>query len=116
MHQLRGRVGRSQSQAYCVLLYKNPLGVVAQQRLSVLRDCIDGFKIAEQDLALRGPGEVLGTKQAGSLQFRVADLVRDAKLLTQAQQVSEILLSQFPHLAEKIKERWFNLRINYGQV
>lgn len=116
LHQLRGRVGRGQAQAYCILLYKSPLGEVARQRLSVLRDCADGFKIAEHDLAIRGPGEILGTKQTGALQFRVANLIRDAKLLTEVPTISEFLLHQFPALAKKIKERWFNVRINFGQV
>ena len=81
LHQLRGRVGRGSEQAACVLLYRAPLGEMARQRLEVMRETTDGFVIAEQDLALRGPGEVLGTRQTGLLRFRVADLARDASLL-----------------------------------
>lgn len=81
LHQLRGRVGRGSEQAACVLLYRAPLGEMARQRLEVMRETTDGFVIAEQDLALRGPGEVLGTRQTGLLRFRVADLARDASVL-----------------------------------
>lgn len=81
LHQLRGRVGRGKDQAACVLLYKPPLGEMAKARLEVMRETTDGFLIAEKDLELRGPGEVLGTRQTGLMRFRIADLARDADLL-----------------------------------
>ena len=77
LHQLRGRVGRGSTQSYCVLLYQAPLSFMAQERLDVLRKTHDGFVIAERDLQLRGPGEVLGTKQTGLARLRIADLIRD---------------------------------------
>ena len=83
LHQLRGRVGRGSDQAACVLLYKPPLGQMARARLEVMRETTDGFVIAEKDLELRGPGEVLGTRQTGMLRFRIADLARDAGLFDQ---------------------------------
>jgi ATP-dependent DNA helicase RecG len=85
LHQLRGRVGRGADQASCVLLYKPPLGQMAQARLGVMRETTDGFVIAEKDLELRGPGEVLGTRQTGMLRFRIADLARDGDLLDQVE-------------------------------
>ena len=91
LHQLRGRVGRGSDQAACVLLYRAPLSDMAQQRLTVMRETTDGFVIAEQDLALRGPGEVLGTRQTGLLRFRVADLARDADVLASLPSLAEAL-------------------------
>lgn len=88
LHQLRGRVGRGSDQAACVLLYKPPLGETARARIEVMRATTDGFLIAEKDLELRGPGEVLGTRQTGALRFRIADLERDAELLEQATQLA----------------------------
>jgi len=91
LHQLRGRVGRGAEQASCVLLYKPPLGEMAQSRLSVMRETTDGFVIAEKDLELRGPGEVLGTRQTGMLRFRIADLARDGDLLDQVARLAQEL-------------------------
>ena len=81
LHQLRGRVGRGVGDSYCLLIYQAPLSDTAKQRLGILRDSHDGFVIAEKDLQLRGPGEVMGTRQTGALQFKVADLARDADLI-----------------------------------
>ncbi len=92
LHQLRGRVGRGRIASSCVLLYQSPLGAVAKERLNVLRETEDGFKIAERDLALRGPGEMLGTRQTGLMQLRVADLIRDAVLLPDVQRASALML------------------------
>jgi len=106
LHQLRGRVGRGTSQSSCVLLYNPPLGDLARQRLEIMRETADGFRIAEKDLELRGPGDVLGTRQTGMLQFRVADLARDAALLKFIPAAADTLLKQHPAQAEKLVQRW----------
>jgi len=106
LHQLRGRVGRGSNQASCVLLYNPPLGDLARQRLEIMRQTADGFRIAEKDLELRGPGEVLGTRQTGMLQFRVADLARDTALLHLVPGVADSLLSRHPEQADKLIRRW----------
>ncbi len=106
LHQLRGRVGRDAQQSSCVLLYNPPLGDLARQRLDILRQTTDGFKIAEKDLELRGPGEVLGTRQTGMLQFRVADLARDAHLLRRIPAAADSLLRHHPEQVEKLIQRW----------
>lgn len=106
LHQLRGRVGRGSGQSSCVLMYNPPLGEMAKQRMEIMRETSDGFRIAEKDLELRGPGEVLGTRQTGILQFRVADLARDADLLRSIPPAAEILQKQHPQKAEKLIRRW----------
>jgi ATP-dependent DNA helicase RecG len=106
LHQLRGRVGRGALASNCVLLYQPPLGQLARERLQVMRDTNDGFRIAEKDLELRGPGEVLGTRQTGQLSFRIADLARDAHLLPAVQQVGEHMLKEYPRQTEQLIERW----------
>jgi len=106
LHQLRGRVGRGGSQSSCVLLYNPPLGDLARQRLEIMRETADGFRIAEKDLELRGPGDVLGTRQTGMLQFRVADLARDAALLSFVPPVAKTLLEQQPARVDKLIRRW----------
>ncbi|MFW5927404.1 MAG: ATP-dependent DNA helicase RecG [Wenzhouxiangella sp.] len=103
LHQLRGRVGRGSDQAACVLIYKPPLGEVARKRLEVMRETTDGFVIAEKDLELRGPGEVLGTRQTGMLRFRVADLARDADLL---EPVRELAAGLDRTVADGVIDRW----------
>jgi ATP-dependent DNA helicase RecG len=103
LHQLRGRVGRGSEQAACVLIYKPPLGETAQKRLETMRETTDGFVIAEKDLELRGPGEVLGTRQTGMLRFRVADLGRDAGLLDDVKSLAESLDVAG---ADTVIERW----------
>jgi len=103
LHQLRGRVGRGSEQAACVLIYKPPLGETAQKRLETMRETNDGFVIAERDLELRGPGEVLGTRQTGMLRFRVADLARDAGLLDSVKSLAGTLDAAG---ADLIIERW----------
>ena len=100
LHQLRGRVGRGAEASSCVLLYRAPLSELARERLKVIRETNDGFEIARRDLELRGPGELLGTRQTGLAQLRVADLMRDADLLPQVQQTAELLLAAYPeHIA-----------------
>ncbi|MBO9664294.1 ATP-dependent DNA helicase RecG [Dokdonella sp.] len=106
LHQLRGRVGRGSTASSCVLLYQTPLSQMARARLEVMRETSDGFRIAEKDLELRGPGEMLGTRQTGQLQFRVADLARDAALLPAVQRVGEAMLRDHADLAEKLMARW----------
>ncbi|WP_426702035.1 ATP-dependent DNA helicase RecG [Rhodanobacter sp. Col0626] len=106
LHQLRGRVGRGAVASNCVLLYQPPLGQLARERLQVMRDTNDGFRIAEKDLELRGPGEVLGTRQTGQLSFRIADLTRDAHLLPAVQQVGGLMLAEHPRQTEQLIERW----------
>jgi len=106
LHQLRGRVGRGSRQSSCVLMYNPPLGELAKQRMEIMRQTNDGFQIAEKDLELRGPGEVLGTRQTGMLLFRVADLARDAGLLKMIPSVADTLLKQHPQQADKLIRRW----------
>lgn len=106
LHQLRGRIGRGNQESHCVLLYQMPLSALAQQRLTIMRNSSDGFVIAQKDLELRGPGEVLGTKQAGIIAMRIADILRDQYLFTQTQQIAEIILSKHPHLVSPIISRW----------
>jgi len=106
LHQLRGRVGRGSRQSSCVLMYNPPLGELAKQRMEIMRQTNDGFQIAEKDLELRGPGEVLGTRQTGMLLFRVADLARDAGLLKMIPSAADTLLKHHPEQADKLIRRW----------
>ncbi|HET6553710.1 MAG TPA: ATP-dependent DNA helicase RecG [Dyella sp.] len=116
LHQLRGRVGRGAIASNCVLLYQPPLGQLARERLQVMRETNDGFRIAEKDLELRGPGEVLGTRQTGQLSFRIADLSRDAHLLPAVQEVGEHLLGQQPQQAERLIARWIGGAARYAHA
>jgi ATP-dependent DNA helicase RecG len=116
LHQLRGRVGRGAQQSFCVLLYQTPLGLLGKERLQTMRDTTDGFRIAEKDLELRGPGEVLGTRQTGLLQFRLADLQRDGHLLPAVQDCARALLIDDPAAAEALLARWVAAREHYAQV
>ncbi|TNF33142.1 MAG: ATP-dependent DNA helicase RecG [Gammaproteobacteria bacterium] len=106
LHQLRGRVGRGSAESHCVLLYAKPLSHYAKERLATMRETNDGFVIAEKDLELRGPGELLGARQAGLVQFRIADLQRDAALLEPARHAAETVLQQHAALAETLIARW----------
>lgn len=116
LHQLRGRVGRGSEQSSCVLLYSPPVGPLAKERLRILRETSDGFRIAEKDLELRGPGEVLGTRQTGMLQFRVADLARDEGLLDRIPAVAERLLNEEPDLVGKLIRRWIGDADRFASV
>ena len=116
LHQLRGRVGRGDQQASCVLLYSTPTGTLAKERLNILRQTSDGFRIAEKDLELRGPGEVLGTRQTGLLQFRVADLTRDQQLLETIPAVAERLMSESPERVNKLIRRWIGDAARFAGV
>lgn len=116
LHQLRGRVGRGSTASHCVLLYHAPLSKTAQARLAVLRYSNDGFVIAQRDLEIRGPGELLGTRQTGILQFKIADLSRDADLLPQAQQIATTLWQQQPEQCERLIQRWLANKEIYGNA
>ena len=116
LHQLRGRVGRGSSQSSCVLMYNPPLGELARQRMEIMRQSNDGFRIAEKDLELRGPGEVLGTRQTGMLAFRVADLGRDADLLKRVPATADALLAQQPTTADKLIHRWLGDAARFAGV
>ncbi|UYC13140.1 ATP-dependent DNA helicase RecG [Xanthomonas sp. CFBP 8445] len=114
LHQLRGRVGRGASASSCVLMYQAPLSAMARQRLETMRQTNDGFVIAEKDLELRGPGELLGTRQTGLAAFRVADLARDAGLLPRVHALADRLLEEAPVLADRIVARWVGGAVRFA--
>ncbi|NNM00577.1 MAG: ATP-dependent DNA helicase RecG [Gammaproteobacteria bacterium] len=116
LHQLRGRIGRGALQSDCVLLYRPPLAEMARERLHVIRTTNDGFVVAERDLSLRGPGEVLGTRQSGASSFHIADIVRDAELLPTVAAAGERLHDQHPAVADAIIDRWLGAVWTYGTV
>ncbi|MDN3475787.1 MULTISPECIES: ATP-dependent DNA helicase RecG [unclassified Pseudoalteromonas] len=116
LHQLRGRVGRGATASHCVLLYHAPLSHTAQKRLGVLRDSNDGFVIAERDLEIRGPGEVLGTKQTGLAEFKIADLTRDKHILNQVRPIAQQMLKQHPEAVDPLIQRWLGNKQNYAQA
>ena len=116
LHQLRGRVGRGNAQAWCLLLYQAPLGQVAKRRLAVLRQTNDGFVIAREDMQQRGPGEVLGTRQTGLQSMRVADILRDSALVPEVERAGRYLRERRPELIEPLIRRWVRDRECYGDV
>lgn len=116
LHQLRGRVGRGRAASACVLLYEGPLTETARARLGTLRETADGFRIAERDLELRGPGELLGTRQAGVLELRIADPVRDAALLPAVREAGERLLEHDPAAVDALVARWLGTAERYGSA
>ena len=116
LHQLRGRVGRGRQQSSCVLLYQPPLSDNARDRLAVLRESSDGFEIARRDMELRGPGEVLGTRQTGEMQFHIADLLRDESLLGAVEKAATRLLDSHPGNVDPLIRRWLGESVNYGEV
>jgi len=116
LHQLRGRVGRGSTASHCVLMYGTPLSQHGRQRLSAMRETSDGFKIAERDLELRGPGEVLGTKQTGEMQFKLADLQRDANLMVSIKACAEDMMAQRPELIDPLINRWLGHAEEYAHV
>lgn len=116
LHQLRGRVGRGPGDSYCVLLYQPPLSQAARERLDTLRRSNDGFEIAEKDWALRGPGELLGTRQTGIAGFRTAELPRDSALLPRVAEVSERLIREEPAATEQLIRRWVGSSLHYAEV
>lgn len=116
LHQLRGRVGRGAVASFCLLMYQAPLSQLAKERLAVMRDTTDGFKIAQRDLEIRGPGEVLGTRQTGEVSMRIADLIRDSELLPSVQEAAVVLQNDFPHLIDPLIQRWLSGRERFGHV
>ncbi|MDM7859196.1 ATP-dependent DNA helicase RecG [Alteromonas sp. ASW11-36] len=116
LHQLRGRVGRGAVESHCVLMYQSPLSKTATKRLGVLRESNDGFYIAQQDLEIRGPGELLGTKQTGIADLKIADLVRDAHLIPKVQTLATELWQRYPSHAQAIINRWLGYREHYGNA
>jgi len=106
LHQLRGRVGRGSSESFCVLLYDEPLSAVARERLATLKRESDGFRIAQADLKLRGPGELTGVRQSGVPMMRVADLTRDEALIPAAQALADKLVQTQPELVDRLIARW----------
>jgi ATP-dependent DNA helicase RecG len=116
LHQLRGRVGRGAEASTCVLLYRAPLSELARERLKAIRETNDGFEIARRDLELRGPGELLGTRQTGLAQMRVADLMRDADMLPRVQEAAELLLASYPDNIAALTARWIGSDEQYGRI
>ena len=116
LHQLRGRVGRGADESFCLLLYQPPLSDNTRQRLGILRDSQDGFLIAEKDLQLRGPGEVMGIRQTGQINFKVADLVKDADLLDNIPEIAETLLNEAPEMISPLINRWLGNNTDYSEV
>ena len=116
LHQLRGRVGRGRTASHCVLLYQSPLGANGRERLQAMRESSDGFVIAEKDLALRGPGEVLGTRQTGLMDFRIARLPEHDHLIENAQVMAATLLSEHPERVDPLIRRWTGSRQVFADV
>jgi ATP-dependent DNA helicase RecG len=116
LHQLRGRVGRGAQESYCVLLYQEPRSQLARERLDILCNTNDGFVIAQKDLELRGPGELLGTRQTGLAALKVADLIRDADLLPKVRSTAEELLRENAACVAPLRLRWIGAAEEYGRV
>lgn len=116
LHQLRGRVGRGAKASHCILLYDSPLSKMAEQRIAVMRESNDGFVIAEKDLELRGPGEVLGTRQTGVASFRIADIYRDQHHLSTVNHLARQLVESNPELVTQLTSRWLGTREQYAKV
>ena len=116
LHQLRGRIGRGNEKSHCILIYQSPLSNLAKERLEIMRTTNDGFVIAEKDLELRGPGEVLGTRQAGIPDFRIANLKRDSYLLSKIQRIATQLIENNPKNVELLIKRWLGKKHEYSNV
>ena len=116
LHQLRGRVGRGPGNSYCLLMYQKPLSETARERLGILRETCDGFIIAEKDLELRGPGEVMGTRQTGQMQFKIADLARDSDLIPGIHDAAELIQSEMPQAVQPLIQRWLGNITHYAEV
>lgn len=116
LHQLRGRVGRGSEKSFCVLMYATPLSHTAQRRLAIMRESTDGFRIAEEDLRLRGPGEWLGTRQTGELAFRIVDLMRDEALMEPARDMAHVLLRDHVRQVEPLIRRWLRGGEHYADI
>ncbi len=116
LHQLRGRVGRGSAKSSCVLMYHGPLSRVAKSRLAIMRETNDGFLIARRDLEIRGPGEVLGTRQTGEITMQIANLLRDEALLPQVEETSELIQQRYPQLIGPLIQRWIGEGLRYAEV
>ncbi len=116
LHQLRGRVGRGTAESHCVLMYHPPLSMNGKRRLDIMRQTNDGFKIAEKDLEIRGPGDILGTRQTGLVDFKIADIMRDRALIAEVSEIAKTLSEKEPKLADKIIRRWLGERETFAQV
>ena len=116
LHQLRGRIGRGTTDSHCVLLYRKPLGNLSKERLEVMRQSNDGFFIAERDLEIRGPGELLGARQSGTMQFRIADLLRDQEMLPMVREASLTMMKEHRDKASILVNRWIKGPERLGQV
>ncbi|VAW71167.1 ATP-dependent DNA helicase RecG, partial [hydrothermal vent metagenome] len=116
LHQLRGRVGRGEQASHCVLMFKSPLSGQAKERLTVMRKTNSGFEIARKDLHLRGPGEVLGTKQTGLVQLKIADIVRDEYLLSDVKRAAQQMIKSSPEHVAPLINRWVGLAQQYVKI
>jgi ATP-dependent DNA helicase RecG len=116
LHQLRGRVGRGAAQSACILLYAQPLGQTARERLKIIYENTDGFEIARQDLHLRGPGELLGARQSGVPMLRFADIEQDALMIETARTLADEMLRDFPAAARAHLQRWMSNKPDYLQA
>lgn len=116
LHQLRGRVGRGTQKSYCVLMYKTPLSQTGTARLNILKSSSDGFLIAEEDLKIRGPGELIGKRQAGNIGFYVANLQEDQQLLPHAKKVAQNIIAQHPNIANELMEKWLYKTNEFSHV
>jgi len=116
LHQLRGRVGRGSTKSSCVLMYHGTLSQLAKSRLAIMRETNDGFLIARRDLEIRGPGEVLGTRQTGEISMQIADLLRDEHLLPQVEQASELIQQRHPQLINPLIQRWIGDGVRFAEV
>ena len=116
LHQLRGRIGRGRQQSDCILLYQPPLSDLARTRLAIMRSTTDGFEIAQKDMELRGPGEILGTRQSGLPELRVADLLRDSGLIPAVQRAARLIQEQYPDRVDTLISRWLTDKQRFGNV
>ncbi|MCF6217381.1 MAG: ATP-dependent DNA helicase RecG [Gammaproteobacteria bacterium] len=116
LHQLRGRVGRGTTRSSCLLMYHSPLSRLAKSRLSIMRETNDGFLIARRDLEIRGPGDVLGTRQTGDITLQIADLLRDEQLLPQVEAASELIQRRYPQLIQPLIQRWIGKGLKFAEV
>ena len=116
LHQLRGRVGRGNKQSYCILLHKDNLKEESKHRLEVLKNFTDGFRVAEEDLKIRGPGEILGAQQTGIVPLKYTNLIRDSRFLESTKKIAESLIQQKPQVAENLIKRWLAGSIGYAEA
>ena len=116
LHQLRGRIGRGSKESFCILLHKDKIGEISSQRLDVLVDTQDGFKIAEKDLEIRGPGEIMGAQQTGIVPMKYTNLVRDSQYLMGTKKVAEVICDENPELANQLINRWISGSIAFADA